>query len=74
MAARVHKQPKSRALAGTGNNHPEAIYTQNFFDTKLNYIHQNPVRAGIVSSPEHYIYSSATNYPDNIGLLEMDFL
>ncbi len=58
----------------TGNNHPEAIYTQNFFDTKLNYIHQNPVRAGIVSSPEHYIYSSATNYPDNIGLLEMDFL
>ena len=58
----------------TGNNHPEAIYTQNFFDTKLNYIHQNPVMAGIVSSPEHYIYSSATNYPDNIGLLEMDFL
>jgi len=25
----------------------------------LNYIHQNPVEAGFVSKPEHYVYSSA---------------
>ncbi len=29
---------------------------------KLNYIHNNPVEAGIVTSPEHYLYSSAVNY------------
>jgi hypothetical protein len=31
---------------------------------KLNYIHNNPVEAGIVLSPEHYLYSSAVNYAD----------
>ncbi len=29
---------------------------------KLEYIHNNPVRAGIVVEPEHYVYSSAANY------------
>ena len=29
---------------------------------KLNYIHNNPVKAGIVDHPEDYIYSSARNY------------
>ena len=29
---------------------------------KLNYIHQNPVEAGIVLSSEEYLYSSAKNY------------
>lgn len=30
--------------------------------TKINYIHQNPVRARIVANPEDYIYSSAIDY------------
>jgi hypothetical protein len=29
---------------------------------KLNYIHLNPIRAGIVEKAQHYIYSSASNY------------
>jgi hypothetical protein len=29
---------------------------------KLNYIHMNPVKAGIVDVPEDYVYSSARNY------------
>ena len=29
---------------------------------KLNYIRQNPVRAGIVADAEHYLYSSAMDY------------
>jgi hypothetical protein len=28
----------------------------------MNYIHNNPVEAGIVERPEHYIYSSAKDY------------
>lgn len=58
----------------TGNNHPEEIYSEKFFNTKLNYIHENPVRSGLVAKPEHYIYSSASSYMDKKGLLEIDFL
>jgi REP element-mobilizing transposase RayT len=41
------------------DNHPELIHSQEFFTQKLNYIHENPVRAGIVYNAENYIYSSA---------------
>lgn len=58
----------------TGNNHPEAIYSKDFMMSKLNYIHQNPVRAGIVLNAEDYIYSSASNYTNGNGLIEIDFL
>lgn len=58
----------------TNNNHPEAIYSQDFLLTKLNYIHQNPVRAGIVEEAEHYIYSSASNYASGKGIIEIDYL
>jgi REP element-mobilizing transposase RayT len=58
----------------TGNNHPEEIYSDRFGKTKLNYIHQNPVRAGIVNEPDHYLYSSAANYAGKKGLIEIDFL
>jgi hypothetical protein len=34
----------------TNNNHPEEIFSQDFFYQKLQYIHENPVRAGIVYS------------------------
>ena len=32
------------------------------FRTKLNYVHWNPVRAGLVSKPEDWPYSSALYY------------
>jgi putative transposase len=56
----------------TGNNHPEEIYSAAFLKTKLNYIHENPVRAGLVAAPSHYLYSSAANYEDKKGLIEID--
>jgi putative transposase len=31
-------------------------------DQRIDYIHNNPVEAGIVLSPEYYLYSSAINY------------
>jgi putative transposase len=58
----------------TGSNHPEEIYSNDFMLTKLNYIHQNPVRAGLVAEPEHYLYSSASNYAGKKGLIDIDFL
>jgi hypothetical protein len=33
--------------------------------TKLLYIHNNPVKAGLVTKPEDYKYSSARNYINN---------
>ena len=41
---------------------------------KLNYIHQNPVRAGIVAEAEHYLHSSAIDYSGRKGLIDIDFL
>ncbi|WP_162428263.1 REP-associated tyrosine transposase [Pontibacter pudoricolor] len=40
-------------------NHPTLLHTNEVIDQKVEYIHLNPVRAGIVIEPEHYIYSSA---------------
>jgi putative transposase len=58
----------------TNNNHPEIIFSHDFMHTKLKYIHENPVRAGLVFNAEDYIYSSAVNYAGRKGLVEIDFL
>ncbi len=52
-------------------SHPEEIFSEKFFWSKLDYIHMNPVRAGIVSKASHFIYSSASSYVDNFGILEI---
>jgi putative transposase len=44
------------------HNHPIELNTNDMIDQRLNYIHNNPVEAGIVLSPEDYLYSSAINY------------
>jgi len=46
----------------THDNRPMVITQMDFFNQKLNYIHQNPVKAGIVRRPEDFLYSSASNY------------
>ena len=38
-------------------------------DEKLNYVHNNPVEEGIVFRAEDYLYSSATDYAGEKGLL-----
>jgi putative transposase len=51
------------------HSHPLELSTNEMTDRCLNYIHDNPVKAGIVLSPEHYLYSSAINYaglPDKL--------
>ncbi len=44
------------------HNHPVELNTNEMIDQRLEYIHNNPVEAGIVLSPEDYLYSSAINY------------
>ncbi|GAA4457540.1 REP-associated tyrosine transposase [Rurimicrobium arvi] len=52
----------SRYQVWTHENHAVEIHSRKFFDQRLNYLHQNPVRAGYVSFPEDYVYSSAFEF------------
>lgn len=58
------------------DNQPKELFSEKFTEQKLNYIHNNPVEAGIVEKAEEYIYSSARDYfyGKQFGLLEIDFL
>jgi REP element-mobilizing transposase RayT len=44
-------------------NAPKKIENPAFYVQKLNYIHENPVRKGYVTRPEHWYWSSA--HPDS---------
>jgi REP element-mobilizing transposase RayT len=58
------------------DNRPMELYSGQFIWQKLNYIHNNPVEAGIVEKPEHYLYSSAKDYvlTKKCGLLDLVFI
>ena len=55
-------------------NHPIPLYSNEMMDQRLNYIHENPVRAGICYTPHDYVYSSASNYAGEGGVLEIDLI
>ena len=56
-------------------NHPIELISNKFIDQKLDYIHNNPVKAGLVDEPWEYRYSSARDYMNNQkGLLEVESL
>ena len=58
----------------TNGVHPEECFSDDFTKTKLEYIHDNPVRAGIVNRQEDYVYSSAANYMGQKGIIDVDLL
>jgi len=53
------------------HNHPIELSSNKFIRQRLNYIHNNPVAAGMVEFPEDYMYSSASNYVDEGGILKI---
>lgn len=49
--------------------HPIALTSNDMLQQKIDYIHNNPVRAGWVYHPHDYVYSSASSYaglPDKL--------
>jgi REP element-mobilizing transposase RayT len=56
------------------DNHPILLSTPAIAWQKLDYIHNNPVEAGIVTNSEDYLYSSARNYWNVKGLFEIRLL
>ena len=70
-ATETHTRNKNYQFWQYGN-HAEEIYTLHFLWDKLNYIHLNPIRVGIVEKAQDYLYSSASNYVNGKGLFEIE--
>ncbi len=57
------------------DNHPIELNNPFILKQKLDYLHENPVRAGIVFEPQDYVYSSAVDYfTDRKGMLAIEHL
>ena len=52
------------------DNKPIELWSTKVIQEKINYIHQNPVEAGLVFKAENYMYSSAIDYAGDNGLLD----
>jgi putative transposase len=53
-----HKRESSHQIWQEGV-HPQSITSDEMMLQKLEYLHNNPVKRGLVASPEHWCYSSA---------------
>ena len=53
-------------------NHAVELTNNEMINSRINYIHENPVRAGWVARAEEYMYSSAKDYANEQGLMEID--
>ena len=51
----------------------EAVDNDSYFLTVLRYIHQNPLKAGLVKSVEDYQWSSISEYINRSQLTDIDF-
>jgi REP element-mobilizing transposase RayT len=56
------------------DNHPIQLLNPQMTHQKLDYIHNNPVVAGIVEKPEDYLYSSARDYYGTKGPIQITLL
>ena len=71
--ARFNRRVENRQF-WTHYNHAVELSSNHMINTRLNYIHMNPVKAGIVRNPEEYIYSSASNYCGLDSLLDVELI
>jgi len=72
-AGKNDKKIKYYKVWQEGNDAKE-IHSTDFLNQKLEYIHNNPVRAEMVVSPEDYLYSSAKDYSGLKGLVNIEFV
>ena len=57
------------------DNHPVQCDTNEILDSRLHYLHENPVRAGLVREAQDYLYSSAIDYyEEKKGLIVIDLV
>ncbi|WP_430612631.1 REP-associated tyrosine transposase [Flavobacterium sp. JP2137] len=51
------------------DNQPFELWSNRIIKQKIRYIHNNPVKAGLVYRAEDYVYSSAIDYAGQKGLI-----
>lgn len=57
------------------DNHAVQCDTAAILESRMAYLHENPVRAGIVRAEQDYVYSSGIDYyAGGRGLIEMDYV
>ncbi len=71
--AKFNKRAEERQL-WTHENHAIELSDNQMINSRLEYIHQNPVRAGWVESAHDYLYSSARNYSGLPGIIEVGLI
>ena len=71
----AESEPRSRFKVWQDEYHPEVTYTPEFFQQKVDYMHRNPVRKGLVADAVKWYYSSASVYAGGeAGPLEIEWL
>jgi REP element-mobilizing transposase RayT len=53
------------------HNHPIELSSNKMIDQRVDYTHNNPVKAGFVEKPEYWLYSSARDYCGQKGILNV---
>lgn len=56
------------------HNQPKVLFSRKVARQKLDYIHFNPVKAGLTKTPQSWPYSSAIDYSGGSGLLKITYL
>ena len=70
---KAHHKEKSYQVWEEGYQ-PKLIQNDQMMKQKIDYIHQNPVKRGYVDEAIHWRYSSARDYNDMTGLIEIERL
>ncbi len=53
-------------------SHPVELTSAEMIEQRIQYIHENPVRSGMVAKAEDYLFSSARNYAGLSSIIEID--
>ena len=69
--AKFNKRTTEKQL-WTHENHAVEMDTADKLKSRIDYIHQNPVRSAWVEKPEEYLYSSARNFAGLDGVITVD--
>jgi len=56
------------------DNDPIELFSPAVTSQKIDYVHNNPIVAGIVSEADHYLYSSARDYLGTKGVFDVKIL
>ena len=72
-AGKNNKKIKNFKVWQDGNDAKE-IHSTAFLGEKMNYVHNNPVRTELVANSVDYLYSSARDYAEEKGLVNIEFV